>query len=139
MGAIFDNGNCKIQALTSVIDHNVYVQSTLESARRSRLLAKTRLHPSMDNPEVKRLLRSSAFCTENLVDPAICVDILSEARSNKEGGYVYHKGNNSSAVTATAAASVAESSLNSPAVGELLPTTQTAPESGVDYFPEYDH
>ena len=57
----------------------------------------------------------------------------------KEGSYIRHKGNTSSAVTSTAAASVAESSLNSPAVGELSPTTQTAPESGVDYIPEYNH
>ena len=135
IGSIFDNANCKIEALTSVIDHNVYAHATLESARRSRLLAKTKLHPSMDKPEVKRLLRSSAFCTNDLVDPAICVDILQEARSNKEGSYIQHKGNNSIAMTSTAASSVAESST----LGELSLTTQTAPESGVDYIPEYDH
>ena len=139
VGAIFDNTNCKIEALTSVIDHNVYTHATLESARRARLLAKSKLHPSLDKPDNKRLLKSSAFCTNNLVDPVICVDMLDKARTSKESSYIKHKGNSSSAVTSTAAASVASLSVNSRAVGELSPTTHTAPESGEDSRPEYVH
>ena len=89
------------EAVTSVMKHVAYSQSTVELSRRTKFLNKLKFRRQV-TPEQKRLLRSSPLCTGNVIDPDLSSQVLFAMRSASQSRYPGHKQNTSTATAGSA-------------------------------------